>query len=134
MIASPMTTLPERGVSYRATLRNGVLTYVQEGQPDLALSLTVPTALGALAVGAVDPAVTEGMTAIGEEMQLHQLLAIPDPGDPAFNIIEPRRHARSPLGQPPADATPPVSRRAPRGSADEVAQLAVIEPGPMSAR
>jgi alkyl sulfatase BDS1-like metallo-beta-lactamase superfamily hydrolase len=82
--------LPDNGTSYRTTLHNGVLTYVKDSGKPVGLTLTVPAqALIALAGGDVDAARASGMTADGDESQLASLFSVLQPGDPAFNIVEP---------------------------------------------
>jgi len=83
-------TFPERGESYRTTLRNGVLSFVKDSHRDVALTVTVPAAaLALLAAGSVDAAAAAGLTTDGDQNQLHALLSVLEPGDPSFNIIEP---------------------------------------------
>ncbi len=78
------------GATYRSTLKNGVFTYVRDGAGDASLTITVPrSALGALASGSVDAATSAGLTTAGDAELLKRFLGVLDPGDPAFNIIEP---------------------------------------------
>jgi alkyl sulfatase BDS1-like metallo-beta-lactamase superfamily hydrolase len=82
--------LPDHGVTYRTTLRNGVLTYVKDSDKPVQLTLTVPAAaLAALAGGDTDTASANGLTLSGDEKQLGALLGVLHPGDRDFNIIEP---------------------------------------------
>jgi alkyl sulfatase BDS1-like metallo-beta-lactamase superfamily hydrolase len=82
--------LPDRGASYRTTLRNGVLTYVKDSDKPVGLTLTVPTAaLLPLALGNLEAARRNGLTTDGDESQLASLFGVLQPGNPNFNIIEP---------------------------------------------
>ena len=82
--------LPDHHASYRTTLRNGVLTYVKDSDKPVGLTLTVPAAaLTAVAAGNLEAARSNGLTTSGDESQIATLLSILQPGDPAFNIIEP---------------------------------------------
>ena len=82
--------LPDRGASYRTTLRNGVLTYVKDSDKPVGLTLTVPTAaLLPLALGNLEAARRNGLTTDGDENQLASLFGVLQPGNPNFNIIEP---------------------------------------------
>jgi alkyl sulfatase BDS1-like metallo-beta-lactamase superfamily hydrolase len=84
--------LPDHGTSYRTTLHNGVLTYVKDSDKPAGLTLTVPApALIALATGDMEAARGHGLTASGDEGQLGSLFSVLQPGDPSFNIIEPRQ-------------------------------------------
>jgi alkyl sulfatase BDS1-like metallo-beta-lactamase superfamily hydrolase len=77
-------------MTFRTTLRNGVFTYVRDGQGDAALTLTVPrAALAQLAAGDVDAARGAGLILDGDAGALQRLLSVLDPGDPDFNIVEP---------------------------------------------
>lgn len=81
---------PDHGAAYRTTLHNGVFTYVRDGAGPVSLTVRVPrAALGALAAGDLDAARSAGLTLDGDETALHGLLAVIDPGDSAFNIVEP---------------------------------------------
>ena len=81
---------PDHHATYRTTLRNGVFSYTRDGAGDVTLTVTVPrTALGALAAGNVDAASAAGLTLDGDAKVLQQVLGVLQPGDPAFNIIEP---------------------------------------------
>ncbi|MGH8876379.1 MAG: alkyl/aryl-sulfatase [Stackebrandtia sp.] len=81
---------PDHGVAYRTTLRNGVFSYVRDGAGETGLALTVPrAALAHLATGDVEAARGAGLGLDGDAGVLNQLLAVLDPGDPDFNIIEP---------------------------------------------
>ena len=82
--------LPDRGVSYRTTLHNGVLTYVKDSAQPASLTLTVPAAaLSALALGDVAAARRDGLTMNGDQSQLASLFSVLQAGDPNFNIVEP---------------------------------------------
>ncbi|GAB3389948.1 alkyl sulfatase dimerization domain-containing protein [Humibacter soli] len=81
---------PETDQTFRVTLRNGVLTAVPNGKGDATLTVTVPkAAIPALATGSVDGTIAAGATFVGDASVLQQVLAVLDPGDPDFNIIEP---------------------------------------------
>jgi alkyl sulfatase BDS1-like metallo-beta-lactamase superfamily hydrolase len=81
---------PDHDATYRTTLRNGVLSYVRDGSGDVTLTVTVPrSALGALAAGDLDRARAAGLTLDGDTASLQQLFGVLQPGDPAFNIIDP---------------------------------------------
>jgi alkyl sulfatase BDS1-like metallo-beta-lactamase superfamily hydrolase len=81
---------PDHGATFRTTLRNGVFSYVRDGSGDVALTLTVPRpALGALAAGDPGAALGAGLTLDGDTTVLQQVFGVLQPGDPAFNIIEP---------------------------------------------
>ncbi|MGH3263129.1 MAG: alkyl sulfatase C-terminal domain-containing protein [Trebonia sp.] len=81
---------PDHHATYRTTLRNGVLSYARDGRGEVGLTLTVPSAaLGALAAGDMGKARAAGLAIDGDASVLHQLLGVLQPGDPAFNIIEP---------------------------------------------
>ncbi|MEV0650807.1 alkyl sulfatase dimerization domain-containing protein [Phytomonospora sp. NPDC050363] len=81
---------PDHDAEYRTTLRNGVFTYVRDGGGDVAVTVTVPrAALALLATGDVDGAGKAGLVLDGDAAALGRLLSVLDPGDPAFNIIEP---------------------------------------------
>ncbi|GAA4461237.1 alkyl/aryl-sulfatase [Phytohabitans houttuyneae] len=81
---------PDHDLTFRTTLRNGVFAYVRDGQGEVRLTLTVPrAALGQLAMGDVEAAAAAGLTMDGDQDALRQLMAVLDPGDPDFNIIEP---------------------------------------------
>ena len=82
--------LPDHGTSYRMTLRNGVLTHVEDSDKPVNVTLTVPAAaLIALAGGDMDAARANGLTADGDESQLSALFGALQPGDPGFNIVLP---------------------------------------------
>ena len=82
--------LPDHGTSYRVTLHNGVLTYVKNSDKPAALTLTVPSAaLISLALGDLEAARSNGLSASGDQSQLASLFSVLQPGDPNFNIIEP---------------------------------------------
>jgi alkyl sulfatase BDS1-like metallo-beta-lactamase superfamily hydrolase len=81
---------PDHGATYRTTLHNGVFSYTRDGQGDVALTLTVPgPAIGALAAGDTGRARGAGLTLDGDAAVLEQVIGVLQPGDPAFNIIEP---------------------------------------------
>ncbi|MEV6967928.1 alkyl sulfatase dimerization domain-containing protein [Hamadaea sp. NPDC051192] len=81
---------PDHGKSFRTTLRNGVFSYVQDGQGDVGLTATVPrSALPYLALGDLAKAKANGLALDGDTAVLQQLMGVLDPGDPNFNIIEP---------------------------------------------
>jgi alkyl sulfatase BDS1-like metallo-beta-lactamase superfamily hydrolase len=81
---------PDHDAVYRTTLRNGVFSYTRDGHGKVALTLTVPrSALGALAAGDVDKARETGLALDGDASVLPQILAVLQPGDPSFSIIEP---------------------------------------------
>jgi alkyl sulfatase BDS1-like metallo-beta-lactamase superfamily hydrolase len=81
---------PDHGATFRTTLRNGVFSYTRDGHGEVTLTLTVPRpALAALAVGDIGRAQGAGLTLDGEPAVLKQILGVLQPGDPAFNIIEP---------------------------------------------
>jgi linear primary-alkylsulfatase len=76
--------------TYRTALRNGVLGYVRDGSGDVTLTSTVPRqALGTLATGDPDGARAAGLTLDGDAASLQQIFGVLQPGDPAFNIVEP---------------------------------------------
>ncbi|GAA3636872.1 alkyl/aryl-sulfatase [Microlunatus ginsengisoli] len=82
--------LPDHHSSYRMTLRNGVLTYVEGGDKPVALTLTVPAAaLAALAGGDIAAARASGLAADGDQSQLTALFGVLQPGDPDFDIVLP---------------------------------------------
>jgi alkyl sulfatase BDS1-like metallo-beta-lactamase superfamily hydrolase len=81
---------PDHGATYRTTLHNGVFSYTRDGRGEVTLTLTVPRpALGALAAGDVGRAQGAGLALDGDPAVLKQILGVLQPGDPAFNIIEP---------------------------------------------
>lgn len=81
---------PDHEATFRTSLRNGVFSYVRDGAGEVTLTVTVPTlALGHLATGSINGARTAGLILNGDPSALEQLLGVLDPGDPAFNIIEP---------------------------------------------
>jgi alkyl sulfatase BDS1-like metallo-beta-lactamase superfamily hydrolase len=81
---------PDQGATFRTTLRNGVFSHVRGGSGDVTLTITVPRpALGALAAGDLGAAVAAGLTLNGDAAAVQQLLGVLQPGNPAFNIIEP---------------------------------------------
>jgi alkyl sulfatase BDS1-like metallo-beta-lactamase superfamily hydrolase len=81
---------PDHHVAYRATLHNGVFSYARDGGGDVSLTLTVPLpALAALASGDLAAARTAGLILEGDAAVLQQVFSVLQPGDPAFNIIEP---------------------------------------------
>jgi alkyl sulfatase BDS1-like metallo-beta-lactamase superfamily hydrolase len=81
---------PDHGTTFRTTLRNGVFTYVRDGQGEVTLTVTVPrAALVHLALGDVDAARAAGMVLAGDAAALPELIGTLDPGDPGFAIIEP---------------------------------------------
>ncbi|ADD46057.1 alkyl/aryl-sulfatase [Stackebrandtia nassauensis] len=83
-------TFPDHDLAYRTTLRNGVFSYVRDGDGKTDLTVTVPhAALAALALGDPQAAAAAGMRLDGDRTVLEQLLGVLDPGDPRFNIIEP---------------------------------------------
>ncbi|WP_433365025.1 alkyl/aryl-sulfatase [Actinoplanes sp. CA-142083] len=82
--------LPDHHAGYRTTLRNGVFTYVKGSDKPVQLALTVPAAaLAALAAGDIGAARSNGLRLSGDEKQLAALFGALQPGDPAFNIVEP---------------------------------------------
>ncbi len=81
---------PDHEATYRTTLHNGVFSYVRDGSGEMSLTVTVPKpALGLLAIGDVPGAGSAGLTLDGAAADLQQLLSVLQPGDPAFNIVEP---------------------------------------------
>ncbi|HWE09904.1 MAG TPA: alkyl sulfatase dimerization domain-containing protein [Solirubrobacteraceae bacterium] len=81
---------PDHGATYRTTLHNGVFSYTRDGHGEVTLTLTVlRAALAALAAGDVGQAQGAGLRLDGDPAVLKQLLGVLQPGDPAFNIIEP---------------------------------------------
>jgi alkyl sulfatase BDS1-like metallo-beta-lactamase superfamily hydrolase len=81
---------PDHGATYRTTLHNGVFSYARDGSGDVTLTLTVPrSALGALATGDLETARSAGLTLDGDPAALQQTFGVLQPGDPAFNIVEP---------------------------------------------
>ncbi len=81
---------PDHGAAYRTTLHNGVFSYVRDGSGDVSLTVTVPKpALGPLATGDVPAATAAGLALTGATSDLQQLLSVLQPGDRAFNIVEP---------------------------------------------
>ena len=81
-------TFRDLGRSFRLTLRNGVLIYVEkEPSGDAALHLTSTKARFLALVGG-DTA-SEGLTVEGDPGVLAQLTSVLDPGDPGFNIVLP---------------------------------------------
>jgi len=81
---------PDHGENYRTELRNGVLISIMDGSGDADATLTVPgTALAHLAGGDMEGASSAGLTIDGDQGALGKVFGVLDPGDPAFNIIEP---------------------------------------------
>ncbi|HEY3506505.1 MAG TPA: alkyl sulfatase dimerization domain-containing protein [Actinocatenispora sp.] len=81
---------PDHDATYRTTLSHGVFTYVRNGDGPVSLTVRVPrAALAALATGDLGAAKAAGLTLDGDEATLHALVGVLDPGDPAFNIVEP---------------------------------------------
>ncbi|GAA4905940.1 alkyl sulfatase BDS1-like metallo-beta-lactamase superfamily hydrolase [Stackebrandtia albiflava] len=81
---------PDHDARFRTTLRNGVFSYVRDGDGDSGLTVTVPrTALGGLATGDMAAARSAGMTMDGDTSVLERLTSVLDPGDPDFLIVEP---------------------------------------------
>jgi alkyl sulfatase BDS1-like metallo-beta-lactamase superfamily hydrolase len=81
---------PDTNEEFRVTLRNGVLSAVPHGRGEAALTLTVPrAAIAALAVGSIDGARSAGLILDGDPEVLDRMLAVLDPGDPDFAIIQP---------------------------------------------
>ena len=81
---------PDHDEVYRTTLHNGVFSYVQHQSGPVDLTVTVPrAALGPLAVGNVPAATAGGLILDGDGSALEQLLSVLEPGDTAFNIVEP---------------------------------------------
>jgi len=81
---------PDHGESYRTTLHNGVFSYVPNQSGQVELTVTVPKpALGPLAVGDVPGATAAGLILDGDGAALQRLLSVLQPGDNAFNIVEP---------------------------------------------
>lgn len=81
-------SVSDLGRSFRVTLRNGVLVYVERApDSDAALHLTLDKArLIRLAGGDLD---SEGMQAAGDLSVLRQFFSVLSPGDPAFEIVLP---------------------------------------------
>ncbi len=81
---------PDRGETFRTTLRNGVFTAVRDGTGDVGLTVTVPKpAMAALALGDVAAATAAGLTTEGDAGVLQAVLGVLQPGDPDFAIVEP---------------------------------------------
>jgi alkyl sulfatase BDS1-like metallo-beta-lactamase superfamily hydrolase len=81
---------PDHDAAYRTTLHNGVLSHIRDGSGDVTLTVTVPRhALGALAAGDLDAARAAGLALDGDAAALQQIFGVLQPGDPAFNIVEP---------------------------------------------
>jgi alkyl sulfatase BDS1-like metallo-beta-lactamase superfamily hydrolase len=81
---------PDHGATYRTTLRNGVFSYVRDGSGDVSLTINVPqAALGGLATGDLAAARAAGLNIDGDAAVFQQTFGVLQPGDPAFNIIEP---------------------------------------------
>ncbi|HYB16615.1 MAG TPA: alkyl sulfatase dimerization domain-containing protein [Streptosporangiaceae bacterium] len=81
---------PDHGATFRTTLRNGVFSYVRDRSGDVTLTITVPRpALGALATGDLGAAAAAGLTLDGDAAAVQQFLGVLQPGNPAFNIVEP---------------------------------------------
>lgn len=81
---------PDHGETYRTTLHNGVFSYVRDQSGQVHLTVTVPKpALGPLATGDVPGATSAALTLDGDGDALGQLLSVLQPGDTAFNIVEP---------------------------------------------
>lgn len=81
---------PDTAEQFRVTLRNGVLVAVPNGKGDVTLTVTVPqAAIASLASGSIDDAIAAGTTFDGDPSILQQVLAVLEPGDPGFNVIEP---------------------------------------------
>ncbi|WP_374008062.1 alkyl/aryl-sulfatase [Leifsonia sp. LS-T14] len=81
---------PDRGETYRSTLRNGVFSAIRDGKGEVTLTVTVPdSALGPLASGQVEKAVAAGLRLEGDAAELQRVLGVLQPGDPGFAIIEP---------------------------------------------
>src|SRR6185312_8701141 len=79
---------PDRGETYRSTLRNGVFSAIEDGKGDVSLTVTVPdSALAALAAGQVDQALAAGLQLDGQADDLQRVLGVLQPGDPGFSII-----------------------------------------------
>jgi alkyl sulfatase BDS1-like metallo-beta-lactamase superfamily hydrolase len=82
--------LPDHGTTYRMTLHNGVLTYVNGSDKPVNLTLRVPAAaLASLAGGDLAGARAAGLSTQGDETQLTSLLGVLEPGDPNFEIMLP---------------------------------------------
>lgn len=74
--------------TFRVTLRNGVLVYLEDGEGDVSLTLRLAKArLIALAAGG--DSTSPGIETDGDIDTIKQILAVVDPGDPAFNIVTP---------------------------------------------
>ncbi|MFC4138355.1 MULTISPECIES: alkyl/aryl-sulfatase [unclassified Microbacterium] len=73
--------------TFRVTLRNGVLVYLEDGEGDVSLTLRLTKArLIALAAG---DATSPGIETEGDIETIKSILAVVDPGDPAFAIVTP---------------------------------------------
>jgi alkyl sulfatase BDS1-like metallo-beta-lactamase superfamily hydrolase len=83
-------SFPDHAATFRVTLHNGVLSYTPDGSGDVTLTITVPkSALAPLAMGDLDAAAAAGMSLDGDAGALQQVLAVLQPGNPSFNIVEP---------------------------------------------
>lgn len=81
---------PDHGETYRTTMRNGVFSYLKNGAGPVQLTVTIPKpALGPLATGNVDAATSAGLSLDGDGPALAEVLSVLQPGDTAFNIVEP---------------------------------------------
>jgi alkyl sulfatase BDS1-like metallo-beta-lactamase superfamily hydrolase len=73
--------------TFRVTLRNGVLVYLEDGEGDVSLTLHLPKLrLLALIGGDLE---SPGIEIDGDIDTLKKLLAVVTPNDPAFNIVTP---------------------------------------------
>jgi alkyl sulfatase BDS1-like metallo-beta-lactamase superfamily hydrolase len=81
---------PDHDATYRTTLHNGVFSYIRDGSGDADLTVTVPRhALGGFVTGDLEAARAAGLTLDGSAADLQQLVGALQPGNPAFNVIEP---------------------------------------------
>jgi alkyl sulfatase BDS1-like metallo-beta-lactamase superfamily hydrolase len=81
----------DSGHAFALTLRNGVLPHREHDpsalpEADLTLRLTTAQLFGVLGAGRLDDVAVEGDAAA-----LGTLAGVLDPGDPAFEIVLPRR-------------------------------------------
>ncbi|HPG76657.1 MAG TPA: alkyl sulfatase dimerization domain-containing protein [Rhodoglobus sp.] len=81
-------TFTDLDVNYRVTLRNGVLISQQQSADDTATASLTLTKLRMLALLGGDLA-SPGVAIGGDPAVLQSLLGVLEPGNPAFNIVEP---------------------------------------------
>ena len=81
-------TFTDLDVNYRVTLRNGVLISRRQSADDTATASLTLTKLRMLALLGGDLA-SPGVEIGGDPAVLQSLLGVLEPGNPAFNIVEP---------------------------------------------